>query len=86
MLNSILQTLENASVNAPQNALVNIEGMKTPDAIIALVQADSSITRQQMAERMGKDVRTIARAIKNLQDEVKLQRVGSDKAGHWEVL
>jgi len=86
MLKAILQTLENALVNAPQNAPVNIEGMKTPDAIIALVQGDSSITRQQMAEKVGKDIRTIGRAIKKLQDEGKLQRIGSDKSGHWEAL
>jgi len=86
MLKAILQTLENASVNAPQNAPVNIKGMKTPDAIIALVQTDSSITRQQMAEKIGKDIRTIGRAIKKLQNEGKLQRIGSDKAGHWEAL
>jgi len=86
MLKAILQTLENASVNASQNAPVNIEGMKTPDAIIALVQTDSSITRQQMAEKIGKDIRTIGRAIKKLQDEGKLQRIGPDKSGHWEAL
>jgi len=83
MLKAILQTLENTSVNALQNAPVNIEGMKTPDAIIVLVQADSSITRQQMAEKIGKDIRTIGRAIRKLQDAGKLCRVGSDKAGHW---
>jgi len=86
MLNAILQTLENASVNALKNAPVNIEGMKTPDAIIVLVQADSSITRQQMAEKIGKDIRTIGRAIKKLQDEGNLKRIGSDKSGHWEAL
>ncbi|OIO71295.1 MAG: hypothetical protein CO186_07895 [Zetaproteobacteria bacterium CG_4_9_14_3_um_filter_49_83] len=52
--------------------------------------ADSSLTRQQMAEKIGKDIRTISRAIsraiKKLQDEGKLQRVGSDKSGHWELL
>jgi len=86
MLKAILQTLENASANAPQNTPVNIEGLKTPDAIIVLVQGDSSITRQQMAEKIGKDIRTIGRAIKKLQDEGKLQRIGSDKSGHWEAL
>ncbi len=94
MLKFILQTLENAclclgrqaSVNALQNAPVNIEGMQTPDAIIALVQADRSITRSQMAGQIGKDIRTIGRAIKKLQDEGKLQRIGSDKAAHWELL
>jgi len=86
MLKAILQTLENASVNASQNAPVNIEGMKTPDAIMALVAANPNITRAEMAERIGKDIRTIGRAIKKLQDAGKLRRVGSDKAGHWEVL
>jgi len=86
MLKAIMQTLENASANAPQNAPVNIEGMKTPDAIIALVVANPNITRAEMAERIGKDIRTIGRAIKKLQDAGKLRRVGSDKAGHWEAL
>ena len=86
MLKAILQTLENVPVNVSVNDPVNIEGLKTPDAIIALVQADSSITRSQMAERTGKDIRTIGRAIKKLQEQGKLQRVGSDKSGHWEAL
>lgn len=85
MLKAIRQTLENAPVNAPHNAPVNIKGMKTPAAIMALVQADGSITRQQMAEIIGKDLRTIGRAIKKLQDEGKLQRIGSKKTGHWEL-
>jgi Fic family protein len=86
MLKAILQTLGNALVNAPQNAPVNIEGMKTPEAVIALIQADASITRQKMAEQIGKDIRTIGRAIKKLQDEGALKRVGSDKSGHWALL
>jgi len=34
---------------------------------------------------IGKDIRTIARAIKKLQDTDKLERVGSDKTGHWQI-
>ncbi|MBN4063758.1 Fic family protein [Cardiobacterium sp. AH-315-I02] len=87
MLHAIVQTIEkNAPVKTPANALVNIHGLKTPDAIIVLIQNDSSITRQQMVEQIGKNIRTIGRAIKKLQEEGKLQRVGSDKTGQWEVL
>jgi len=39
-----------------------------------------------LAEIIAKDIRTIARAIKKLQDEGKLQRVGSDKTGHWQIM
>ncbi len=87
MLNIILQTIEkNAPANALVNAPVNIAGLKTPDAIIALMQNNRSITRQQLADHIGKDIRTIARAIKVLQEGNRLVRVGSDKAGHWQVL
>lgn len=86
MLKAIRQTLENAPQNAPLNAPLNMERMKTPEAIMALMRADSSITRRQLAEIIGKDIRTIGRAIKKLQDEGKLRRIGSDKTGHWELL
>jgi len=86
MLKAILQTLKNAPVNAPQNALVNIVAMKTPDAIMALISTNPNITRAAMAAQIGKDMRTIGRAIKKLQGEGKLKRIGSDKSGHWQLL
>lgn len=86
MLSVIAQTLaQNASVNASVNAPVNIEEMKTPEAILHLLQNNNQLTRQQLAEQIGKDVRTIARAIAKLQQTCKLTRNGSDKTGHWEV-
>ncbi|MBL4711696.1 MAG: Fic family protein [Gammaproteobacteria bacterium] len=90
MLQAILKTLAknapvNASLNAPVNGVINLKGMKTPEAILALIQADTSITRQQMAQLINKDIRTIARAIKKLQDQNKLKRIGSDKTGHWQI-
>jgi Fic family protein len=87
MLEAILKTLKkNAPVNASVNAPANIHSMKTAEAILELIKLNSSITRKEMAEEMGKDIRTIARAIKKLQEEGKIQRVGSDKTGHWELL
>jgi Predicted transcriptional regulator containing an HTH domain and an uncharacterized domain shared with the mammalian protein Schlafen len=64
---------------------VNIQGLKTPEAIIALLAADNMLTRPQLAERIGKDIRTIGRALAKLQQAQRIKRVGSDKAGHWEV-
>jgi Fic family protein len=77
---------QNAPVNATANAPVNIKGLKTPQAVLACVQQDSAVTRLEMAERIGKDIRTIARAIKRLQESGRLKRVGSDKTGHWEII
>ncbi|MCF6229737.1 MAG: Fic family protein [Gammaproteobacteria bacterium] len=87
MLDSILQTLEkNAPVNALENAPVKLEEMKTTEAILVLVAQNEQITRQEMATYIGKDIRTIGRAIKQLQEKQQLKRVGSDKTGHWELL
>lgn len=86
MLSVIAQTLaQNAPENAPVSAPVNVAGLKTPDAILLLLQNNARLTRQQVADILGKDVRTIARAMAKLQQAGSLTRVGSDKAGHWEV-
>src|SRR5690606_7526987 len=73
----------NASVNAPVNAPVNL---KTPQAILQLLAENPALTRQQLADRLGKDLRTIGRAIKKLQDAGALQRRGCDKDGYWQVM
>ena len=75
-------SLENASENAP----VNINELKTPDAIIELLKSNQQLTRKEMAELIGKDIRTIGRAIKTLQENGRLQRIGSDKTGYWKLL
>lgn len=94
MLSVIQQTLaQNASVNAPLNkgenapvnALINVTGLKTPEAILALLSRTPELTRQQLADTLHKDIRTIGRAMSKLQQEGKLTRVGSDKTGHWQV-
>jgi Fic family protein len=91
MLSVIAQTLAqnapaNAPVNAPVNSFIDVAGLKTPDAIVALLAANPALTRQQLADAISKDLRTISRTLAKLQQVGKITRVGSDKAGHWEVL
>ncbi len=86
MLKVIAQSLtQNAPVNAPANAPVNIAGLRTPEAVLALLQGNPQLTRQQLAHSLGKNLRTIGRAIAKLQHTGKLQRIGPAKTGHWEV-
>jgi Fic family protein len=90
MLAVIAQTLAqnapvNVPVNAPVNTLVDLTGLKTHEAIVGLLAANPALTRQQMAVAVGKDLRTIGRALAKLQHAGKISRVGSDKTGHWEV-
>jgi len=87
MLQAILKTLDqNVLANASVNAPVNINDLKTTDAIIELLKSNPQLTRKEMAELIGKDIRTIGRAIKTLQESERLQRVGSDKTGYWQIL
>ena len=86
MLEAIAQSLTpNASLNAPLNAPLNISELQTPEAILVLLQNNPQLTRQQLAHNLGKDLRTIGRAVAKLQHTGKLQRVGPDKTGHWQV-
>jgi len=88
MLSAISKTLvqnaqKNAPINAPQNASIN--PTKTPDAVLMLIKDNPQITRKQIADALNKDLRTIGRSIAKLQEAGKLKRVGSNKAGHWQL-
>lgn len=90
MLEVIAQTLAqnapvNVLVNAPVNTIVEVAGLKSTDAILALLAANPELTRQQLADTIGKDIRTIGRALTKLQQAGKVKRIGSDKNGYWEV-
>lgn len=59
MLSAIAKTLvqalvRNASVNASVNAPVNIAGLKTLKPIKLLLQHNPYLTRQQLADLIGK--------------------------------
>ncbi|MCH2175427.1 MAG: Fic family protein [Lentisphaeria bacterium] len=82
ILKLILATVsENASINAPVNAPI-----KTPDAVYQCIRDNPSITRKEMAQKLGKDIRTIGRAIQKLKEQGKILYVGSPKSGHWQIL
>ena len=90
MISTISKTLaqaltQNAPASAPVNAPVNIASLKTPEAILLLLQHNPQLTRQQLADTIGKDLRTIGRAISKLQQTNQLKRIGPDKTGYWQV-
>ena len=54
-------------------------------AIINLVKDHADMTTTQMAERLGVTKRTILRDIDALKEKGLIIRVGSEKAGYWEL-
>ncbi len=74
----------NVTVKNPQTSL---RGKDSRNAkILELIARDPGITAEEIAETTAVSVRTVRRALKELQDNGKLLREGSDKAGRWIVV
>ncbi len=59
---------------------------KTSEKILRAARENPGITIAELAVSTGVSTRSVERNIRKLQDGGRLARVGSDKAGHWEVL
>ena len=59
---------------------------KTPQKILAAIRANPSVGTLEMADMIGVERSTVARAIAKLKRDGILRRVGPDKGGHWEVV
>jgi len=54
--------------------------------IIRLVLKNPKISKKEMAEKVGISTTAIDKNIAALKEKNILKRVGSDRAGHWEVI
>jgi len=59
--------------------------VKTPEAILQVLKEDSTLTLAEVADRIGKSVSAVERAAKKLRDQGKLEYIGPQKGGYWEV-
>ncbi|WP_323907846.1 Fic family protein [Aeromonas caviae] len=73
--------LEKTRVETPVEMRV-----KTPDAVLAILVAEPTLTLKQVAERIGRSTSTVERAAAALVKAGRLRFVGPRKGGHWEVL
>jgi len=60
--------------------------LKTPEKILSLLAMNEYMTVTELMQQMDKSESAIKRAIKKLQREGYLKRIGPDKGGHWEVV
>lgn len=56
------------------------------NGILQRMEENKFVTREQLAGALSVSVETIKRDLKNLRDQGKVKRIGSDKAGYWEVM
>ena len=63
----------------------SIELNEKEKAIIKLIKKNPAITRSDLMQETGIAPATLSRIVKRLKDIGQLVRVGSDKAGYWEL-
>ena len=60
--------------------------VKTPERILAILTENPNLTLAEVADMIGKTLRTVERATAKLAREERLRFIGSRKAGYWRVL
>ena len=77
----------NATVSATVNATVNatVKLSETEKAILNSISENENITIDELSERIGKHRTTIVRSLNQLKKKGLVNRIGSDKDGHWEI-
>jgi predicted HTH transcriptional regulator len=77
---------KNDPVNAPVNDLVNDLVNERQKKIYRILQSNSYITGQELANQLIVSLKTIKRDLAKLKSLNLIQRVGSDKTGHWRII
>lgn len=66
---------KNVSINVPINP--------TEQAVLSIIEMNPAITREEIAERTSKTVRTIQRTLTSLKNKGLIERDGANKNGVW---
>jgi predicted HTH transcriptional regulator len=54
--------------------------------ILSTLKSNPQITQKKLAELLGLSHRTISREIKTLREKGQIRRIGSTRAGYWEIM
>ena len=55
-------------------------------AVYELLRIQPNLTRRELADRIGKTMKTVQRAMDGLRDKQLIERIGTAKTGYWNVL
>lgn len=55
------------------------------DTVFSLIKQDNKITANEISGRLKMSVSTVRRKIKELRNNGKIERIGSDKTGYWRI-
>ena len=71
-----------------ENVTENVTDRKPPShqIVLNLLKENPMRSREETAGIMGKTVRTVQRALDKLSGEGRIRRIGTARAGYWEVV
>lgn len=55
------------------------------EEMISLIQREPALSQRQIADRMNMNLNTVKYYIRKLQEQGRLERVGTNRKGHWIV-
>ena len=79
---------DKSDINVTINVIDKTSNKKidTDKLVLNLLKENPTKTREELANDIGKNIRTIQRALAKLSKEGKIKRIGSTRTGYWEVL
>jgi fido (protein-threonine AMPylation protein) len=70
----------------PLNDTVNLQNDTLNDTVLVLIRQNRNITTTEISERLNISLSTVKRKMKDLKEQKKIERIGSDKTGFWKIV
>ncbi len=77
--------LKNREMHIRYNDTVNLKNDTVNDTVFYLIKENNKITAEEISKRLKISLSTAKRKIKDLKEAGKIERIGSDKTGHWKI-
>ena len=69
-----------------QDGTVKAENDTVNDTVFSLIRQNNKIKVTEISERLNISLSTAKRKIKELKEQGLIERIGSDKTGHWKIM
>ena len=78
--------LKNREVHVHFYDTVKVQNDIVNDTVFSLIKQNGKIKANEISERLNISLSTAKRKIKELKEQGMIERIGSDKTGHWKVI
>ena len=85
-LENVTTNLDNVTTNVTTSIISCDDLGKTELAVLKILMDREQFTREEIADRLSKTVRTVQRALNSLRDKGYIERVGPNQNITWEVV